>query len=109
MKNETPAQRAVSAALLTLLIFGGCLYLLLSARLGPTIGSIPIPVLLGLGICISLFLHWFFVGLAAQRLGRSVPGWVTLAVLGFPIASIVALVLYYWLENERGSVGAVQS
>lgn len=98
--TETPAQRAVSAALLTLLAFGGCLYFLISGGLGQTLGAVPIPVLLAIGLCVSLFLHWFFVGLAARRLGRSVTGWVVLAVLGFPITSIVALVLYYWLEAE---------
>ena len=107
--NETPAQRAVSAALLTLLAFGGCLYFLISGSLGPTLGKLPIPMLLGIGLCVSLFLHWFFVGLAAHRLGRSVAGWVALTVLGFPIASIVALVLYYWLEAEQGAVAGARS
>ena len=107
--NETPAQRAASAALLTLLAFGGCLYFLISGSLGPTLGKLPIPVLLGTGLCVSLFLHWFFVGIAARRLGRSAAGWVALTVLGFPIASIVALVLYYWLEAEHSAVAGARS
>ena len=106
--TETPAQRAVSAALLTLLAFGGCLYFLISGSLGNTLGAVPIPALLGIGLCVSLFLHWFFVGLAARRLGRSVAGWVVLAVLGFPITSIVALVLYYWLEAEHRPVAGAR-
>jgi hypothetical protein len=99
----TPAQRAVSAALLSLVAFGGCFYFLLSGTLGTTWQSVPAPAVLGIGMCVALFLHWFFVGLAAQRLGRSVWGWVTLSVLLFPIASITALILYHWLERERGS------
>lgn len=106
--NETPATRAVSAALLTLLACGGCLYFLISGSLGPRLGSLPVPALLAIGLCVSLFLHWFFVGLAARRLGRSAAGWVALAVLGFPIASIVALVLHYWLEAERSAAAGAR-
>jgi hypothetical protein len=102
--TSAPAQRAVSAAMLSLLAFGGCLYLVISRALGPTAHSMPVPVMAAIGMCISLFLHWIFVGLAAQRLGRSVAGWVALTVLLFPIASIVAGILYYWLEDERRQV-----
>ena len=84
------------------------LYFLISGGLGQTLGAAPIPVLLAIGLCVSLFLHWFFVGLAARRLGRSVTGWVALAVLGFPITSIVALVLYYWLEAEHRPVAGAR-
>jgi hypothetical protein len=49
----------------------------------------------------SFILHLVFVGLAAHRLGRSAWWWVVIALLTFPIGSIVGLILFEWFSEEQ--------
>jgi hypothetical protein len=39
--------------------------------------------------------------MAAKRLGRSPAVWVIVAVFGFPIASIVGLILFEWFSENQ--------
>ena len=57
----------------------------------------------GAALGCTLLLHWIFLGLAVQRMRRSVAAWVGLSVLLFPIGSVLSLVLLGWFSDERGS------
>jgi hypothetical protein len=48
----------------------------------------------------ATLLHWVFLGIAARRLERSVPGWVAMGVLLFPIGGATALILFGWFDEE---------
>ena len=49
---------------------------------------------------LALPLHWVFLGLAVHRLGRSLRGWLALAVLLFPVGGAAALILLGWMQAE---------
>jgi hypothetical protein len=97
--TENPAQRALSASTLALVVACASIVPFVPPMLEATITSIPRMALLGCAIAVGMVLHWIFRGLAARRLERSVPGWVLLALL-FPIGGIVALVLLSHFGDE---------
>ena len=95
------ARQPIVAATVSLLAFGASVAAFLPPLNQQTLASVPLTVALGLTLAASFILHFIFVGLAAHRLGRSVFGWVVLALIGFPIASIVGLILFEWFSEEQ--------
>jgi len=99
--SETPAQNALAAATVALIVACGSLALFLPPMLDSTLSSVPRIVSVALVLLTAQVLHWAFLGVAARRLERSVAGWVALSVLLFPIGSIAALILLAWLGEDR--------
>ena len=95
------ARQPIVAASASLLAFGGCVAALLPPLNHQTLESLPLTVALGIALAVSLILHFVFVGIAAQRLGRSALWWVILSLVLFPIASIVGLILFEWFSEEQ--------
>ena len=95
------ARNAVSASAVTLVLtaVSGAFFLQPLHRY--ISHSTAMIALIGLLCCISMVMHFFFVGLAARRLGRNAALWVVLAILFFPITSIVGLVLLEWFSDEK--------
>ena len=101
------AQRPLAAAAVSLLVWGACVAAMLPPLGARARESLLLTILLGLAIAISLVLHLVFVGIAARRLGRSAAAWVALALVTFPVGSIVGLVLVEWFgEEQRRAAGA---
>lgn len=63
--------------------------------------SLPLIILTGLAVCVSMILHFVFIGIAARRLGRNPSVWVILSVILFPISSIIGLILFEWFSDEK--------
>jgi hypothetical protein len=99
--SETPAQNALAASTVALVVACACVAFFLPPMLDRTLESVPRIVLIGVALATAQLLHWAFLGIAAHRLQRSVAGWVALSVLLFPIGSVAALVLLSWLGSER--------
>ena len=97
------AQRALIDATLALVAALAGIAMFLPPLLQATTGSLLRTVGAGLLIALAMLLHWVFLGLAAQRLHRSVAGWVGLSVLLFPVGGAAALILLAWLlVDEQG-------
>ncbi len=107
--NDAPESHALKAATVSLVAALGCVALFLPPLLDDTIATPLRAAATGAALGCTLLLHWIFLGLAAQRLERSVPAWVGLSVLLFPIGSVLSLVLLGWLADEAAgrSVGGV--
>lgn len=103
---ESPAQRALTASTVCLAAAAGCVALLLPPLNERVFESVLRIVLIGLTLALTLTLHWIFLGIAAQRMQRSVAGWLSLAVLLFPIGGIAALVLLSWFSSENNTAPA---
>jgi ABC-type thiamin/hydroxymethylpyrimidine transport system permease subunit len=95
------AQQPIAAAAVTLVTWALCIAAFLPPLSQYTLQSVPLMVLAGMGIAVSLILHLVFIGMAAKRLDRSVAGWVVVALCGLPIASIVGLILFEWFSDEQ--------
>jgi ABC-type thiamin/hydroxymethylpyrimidine transport system permease subunit len=95
------AQQPIAAAAVTLVICIACIASFLPPLSKYTTASVPLVILAGLGMAVSLILHLIFVGVAAKRLGRSPTLWVVIALCGFPIASIIGLILFEWFSDEQ--------
>jgi hypothetical protein len=102
----THAQQPVAAAAVSLIAWGACVAAFLPPFNAQTSTSVPLAVLLGLAIATTLVLHLIFVGIAAHRLGRSPAKWVAIALVTFPIGSIVGLILLEWFGEERNRADA---
>lgn len=103
MTQPNPAfERALSAATLSLLACGACIAAFLPPLQGRVLPSVGLTVALGLGIAVSFALHLAYVWIGAKALGRNAIGWLLLALLTFPVASIVVLVLLH----AQGGAGA---
>jgi hypothetical protein len=89
----------LQAAMVMLLAALGCVALFLPPLLDETIASPLRAAATGAALGVTLLLHWIFLGMAARRLRRSVPAWVALSVLVFPIGSALSLVLLGWLAG----------
>jgi hypothetical protein len=100
------ANRPIAAATVCLLVFGACIAAFLPPLNETVLGSVPFVVMVGLTLALSVILHLVFVGIAARRLGRSVPGWIAIAAVTFPIGSIIGLVLYEWFSDEADRNGS---
>jgi hypothetical protein len=98
--SDRPASPALSASAVALLLFAAGVLMFLPPLVEATVASVPRTVLFGLVIAASFLLHFVFLGIAAQRQGRRVLPWVALALLLFPVGSIVALVLLAWHDGE---------
>lgn len=98
--HETPAQRALTASTIALVVAVACVMAFLPPLAGRTLESVLRIVLTGLVLAGAVLLHWVFLGIAARRLGRSVAGWVALAALLFPIGGAAALILFNWFGDE---------
>ena len=101
--TESPAQRALTAATVSLLLAVGCIAMFLPPLGAHTVDSVLRTVATALVLACALLLHFVFVGIAASRLGRSVASWVSLSVLLFPIGSAAALILLNWFGDEAAS------
>jgi drug/metabolite transporter (DMT)-like permease len=104
--SETPAQRALTASTVSLAAAAGCVALLLPPLNERVFESALRTVMIGLTLCLTMALHWVFLGIAARRMQRSVAGWVSLAVLLFPIGGAAALILFSWFSSENDAATA---
>jgi hypothetical protein len=102
--KETPVARALQAATVSLIAALGCVALFLPPWLADTFASPLRAAVTGAGLGVTLLLHWIFLGLAARRQGRSVPAWVGLSVLLFPVGSALALMLLGRLAEARAAL-----
>lgn len=94
-----PVQRALAASTVSLVVACACLALFLPPMVERTVQSVPTTVFIALSMTAAITLHWVFTGIAARRMGRSVVGWVGLALL-FPVGGVAALVLLAWFGDE---------
>ncbi len=101
--TETPAQRALTAATVSLAVAVVCVAMFLPPLVSHTVNSVLRTVALALVLASALLLHLVFLGIAAARMGRSVPSWVALSLLLFPIGSAAALILLGWFSDEPGT------
>ncbi len=97
--SPAPVQRALAASAVSLLVACACLALFLPPMVAKTVASVPTTVFIALAMAASIVLHWVFTGIAAQRMARSVLGWVSLSLL-FPVGGVAALVLLAWFGDE---------
>jgi ABC-type thiamin/hydroxymethylpyrimidine transport system permease subunit len=95
------AQQPIAAAAVSLVIWVACVASFLPPLNRYTTDSVPLIILAGFGIAVSVILHLIFIGVAAKRLGRSPTLWVVVALCGFPIASIVGLIMFEWFSDEQ--------
>jgi drug/metabolite transporter (DMT)-like permease len=110
MPQETPAQRALNASTVSLVAAVACLLLFLPPFFERYLTTPAALAANGLTLAAALLLHWVFLGIGARRLGRSVAGWVALAVVLFPVGGAAALILLTWFGEEAGdSAPAVAS
>lgn len=102
--TASSAHRALGASTLALVVACASIVPFVPPMVEFTVQSIPRIVLLGSAILAGMLLHWVFLGIAARRLGRSVLGWVALAVGLFPIGGVTALILlgFFGDEAEHG-------
>ena len=98
--KEAAVQSALTASAIALVVAFACGATFLPPMLAQTLASVPRTVMLGIALGIAVPLHWVFLGIAVRRMGRSVPGWLALAVLLFPVGGIAALILLGWLGDE---------
>ena len=98
--SNSPSQRALAASTVCLVISVACVAAFLPPMLDRTLDSVLRTVLVGATLAASQLLHWVFLGIGARRAGRSVTGWVALAVLLFPIGGVAALILLSWFGDE---------
>ena len=98
--KETPDQRALTASSVALVVTLGCIALFLPPLLERTVATPLRATATGLVLACALILHWVYLGIAVKRMRRSVVGWLSLAVLLFPVGSAAALMLLSWLSDE---------
>jgi hypothetical protein len=107
--NPSSGQRALAASTAALVVCVACIVTFLPPLAERTLASLPLTALIGLVIAVALPLHWVFLGVAARRLGRSVPGWVALAVVLFPVGGAAALILLSWFEDEQAAPSSARA
>lgn len=95
------AQQPIAAAAVTLVVWVVCVASFLPPLNKYTTNSVPLIILAGFGIAVSAILHLIFVGVAAKRLERSPTLWVVVILCGFPIASIVGLIMFEWFSDKK--------
>ena len=96
-----PAKQPIAAAAVTLVCWIGGVACFLPPLLQRTLQSIPLMIVIGIGILVSMVLHLIFIGMAAKRLGRSPVLWVIITLCLFPIASIIGLILFEWFSENQ--------
>lgn len=95
------AQRALSASGVALAVAIVALLAFMPNLFERYLTSVVHIVGVALVLATALLLHFVFLGIAVRRLGRSLAGWLALAVLLFPVGGAAALILLAWLEDER--------
>jgi len=101
--TNAPAARAMTAAAASLLAFGACLFMFLPPMVNHTTANIALTVFLGMAMASSIVAHLVFIGIAAHRLGRRAWLWVVIALIGFPISSIVGMIVLGFFDEEQAS------
>ena len=101
--TQTPAERALAASTVALLVALGCIVMLLPPLVEYTVASVLRVVAVVLALATAVALHWVFLGLGARRMARSAAGWVGLSVLLFPVGSALSLILLGWFCGEAAS------
>ena len=104
MQQDHPAQRALSASTLSLLLAVAALLLFMPPFFERFLTDAAHLVANGLVLSTALLLHWAFLAIAARRMKRWAPGWLAPAVLLFPVGGAAALILLRWFGDEAGSV-----
>lgn len=95
------AKQPIAAAAVTLVCAIACIAAFLPPLVYRTTASVPLMIVVGIAMAVSMILHLIFIGMAARRLGRSPAVWVIVAMCGFPIASIVGLILFEWFSENQ--------
>lgn len=103
MPQESPAQRALNASTVALLVAVAALLLFLPPFFERYLTEVAFIVADSLALSTALLLHWVFLAIGARRLHRSAPAWVGLAVLLFPVGGAAALILLTWFSDEGGT------
>ena len=103
--NESPAQRALAASSAALVVALACLLTFMPSVFERVLATALGVVVIGAVLATAVILHWAFLGIGVHRLGRSLPGWLALAVLLFPIGGVAALILLGWLSDEDHASG----
>ena len=103
MQQESPAQRALNASTLALVLAVACLLLFIPPFGERYLTTVALMAGNGLVLATALLLHWTFLGIGVHRLGRSVLGWVALAALLFPVGGAAALILLTWFSEETAA------
>ena len=106
MKQSLVTQ-AVASAAISLLVFAVSVGAFVPPFVERTVSSVPLTIAFGIAIAASFVLHVAFVGIAAHRARRSAVLWAVLAILAFPIGSIVGLILFEWFSTQ-GSRGTAE-
>jgi predicted ABC-type exoprotein transport system permease subunit len=101
MLNTKSARRALADSTLALIAACAAIAMFLPPMLTATVASVPRTVAVALVVALALPLHWILLGIAANRMGRSVGTWVGGAVLLFPVGGAAALILLSWLLDEE--------
>jgi hypothetical protein len=104
--KHTPAPSepwVLQAAVASLVAALGCVALFLPPLVDDTIATPLRTAATGAALGVALLSHWIFLGMAARRLQRSVPAWVGLSVLVFPIGSVLSLVLLSWFSDASAA------
>jgi ABC-type transport system involved in cytochrome c biogenesis permease subunit len=96
-----PADEPIPTATLSLVAMAGCVIPFIPPFLERTQGSVLLMVSLGLGIAATFVLHIVFFAIAAHRAHRSPTLWVVLALVFFPVGSIVGLILFQRFSSGR--------
>jgi hypothetical protein len=101
--NDSPAVNALKSSVAALIVAIACVAMFLPPLQVRTVESPLSAVAVGIALATALLLHWVFLAIAARRLGRSVPGWLVLSVLLFPVGSVASLVLLGWFSQEAAA------
>ena len=92
-RQESLAQRALAASSAALAVAVACLLSFMPSVFERFLATPLRIVVVSLLLATALILHWAFLGIGVRRLGQSLAGWLTLAVLLFPIGGAAALLL----------------
>lgn len=95
------AKQPIAAAAVTLVCWIIGVACFLPPLIQHTLQSVLLIIAAGIGIFVSMVLHLIFIGMAARRLGRSPAVWVSVALFGFPLASIIGLILFEWFSENQ--------
>jgi len=98
--HSDPAQRALAASTVALVVAVCATLLLLPPFSQRFLDGVAYVAGDAFVLATALLLHWVFLGIGARRMQRSVAGWVSLAVLLFPVGSAAALILLTWFSDE---------
>jgi hypothetical protein len=104
--NDSPAVNALKSSVAALIVAIACVAMFLPPLQTRTVESALSAAAVGVALATALLLHWVFLAIAARRLGRSVPGWLSLSVLLFPVGSVASLVLLGWFSQEAAAPAA---